>query len=104
MLVDIVLAALAFYFSIPLIAGYFARCYGRSFWLWFTLGTFLPVIAHFALIALVYYDERKAGPDALSKREAAEAERMVRELVASLPEIKNPSQKKSASSPQGDNS
>lgn len=103
MLVDIVLAALAFYLSIPLIAGYFARCYGRSFWLWFVLGTFLPVITHFVLIALVYYDERRAGPNTLSKREAAEAERMVRELVASLPEIKS-SEPKSASSHHRDNS
>jgi hypothetical protein len=88
MLVDIVLAALAFYFSIPLIAGYFAKCYGRSFWLWFVLGTFLPVIAHFILIGLVYYDESKAGPTTLSRGEEAEAKELVRELLASLPEIK----------------
>ncbi len=87
MLVDIVLAALAFYLSIPLVAGYFAHCYGRSFWMWFLIGCFLPVIAHFVLIALVYYDELKTGPYKLSRREEAEAERLVNELVSSLPQL-----------------
>ena len=86
MLVDIVLAVIAFYFMIPLVAGYFAYCYGRSFWVWFIISTFLPVITHFILIALVYYDELATSEDKLNRRERAESERMVKELMETLPE------------------
>ncbi len=94
MLVDIVLAAIAFYLSIPLIAGYFAHCYGRSFWTWFIIGCFVPVIAHFVLIGLVYYDELKTGPYKLTRREEAEAERLVRDLITTLPELEPQNKRK----------
>ncbi len=87
MLVDIVLAIVAFYMMIPLVAGYFAYSYGRSFWLWFTISTFLPVITHFILIALVYYDEETTSKTELNRRERAESERIVRELIEGMPEL-----------------
>ncbi|MEJ2005452.1 MAG: hypothetical protein P8X57_10905 [Cyclobacteriaceae bacterium] len=69
MIVDLLLAVVCFYFMIPLVAGYFAHSYGRSFWLWFGISTFLPIITHFILIALVYYDESRTRPDHLNRRE-----------------------------------
>ncbi len=94
MLVDIVLAVVAFYFSIPLIAGYFAYSYGRSFWLWFTISTFLPIITHFILFILVYMDERVTAKNKLNRRERAESDRLVKELIDSVPEVKNLPKKK----------
>ena len=88
MLVDIVLAIAAFYFSIPLIAGYFAYSYGRSFWLWFAISTFLPIITHFILFTLVYLDERTTSKSKLNRRERVESDRLVKELIESIPEIK----------------
>lgn len=84
MLIDIVLAAVAFYFSIPLIAGYFAYSYGRSFWLWFIIGTFLPVITHLVLFAVVYLDEKATAKDKLNRRERVESERLVKDLIGSM--------------------
>ncbi len=34
------------------VMGYLAICKGRSFWLWFWIGFFLPVISLFILFAL----------------------------------------------------
>lgn len=59
MFVDIALIGFAFFLSIPLVNGYFAHCYGRSFWLWFILGTFFPIIAHIALAILCLPRGRK---------------------------------------------
>ncbi|MEM6525861.1 MAG: hypothetical protein AAF693_18825 [Bacteroidota bacterium] len=94
MLVDIVLAVAAFYFSIPLIAGYFAYSYGRSFWLWFTISTFLPIVTHFILFTLVYMDERVTAKDKLNRRERAESDRLVKDLIESVPEVKRLPKKK----------
>ena len=86
MLLDFFLVGLAFYFSIPTIVGYFAYSYGRSFWLWFILGTFLPVISHVILVALVVWDERKTAHNKLNRREEAEAERLVKSLLKTVEE------------------
>lgn len=32
--------------------GYLAVCKGRSFWLWFTIGVFLPIVSLFILFFL----------------------------------------------------
>ncbi|MEM9339024.1 MAG: hypothetical protein AAGA66_09870 [Bacteroidota bacterium] len=82
MIIDFILVALAFYFSIPLIAGYFAKSYGRSFWVWFTISTFLPIITHFILFFLVYSDERILAKNRLTKREKKESNKLIRELVS----------------------
>ncbi len=52
MLLDFALMGVLFLLSIPLICGYFAHTHGRSFWLWFCLGLFLPGIAHLILVCL----------------------------------------------------
>lgn len=59
MLIDVALVMLAFLLSIPAITGYFAHCYGRSFWGWFTLGCFFPVVAQVVLAGLCYRDAQK---------------------------------------------
>ncbi len=92
MIVDVILMGLAFYLAIPFIAGYCAKSYGRSFWLWFILGAFLPVLTHFLLFALIFVDEYTTPKTALSKREEAEAEQLVKDLMA---EIEKPSVKSS---------
>lgn len=52
MFIDIALAFVLFILSIPVISGYYAYTHGRSFWLWFTIGVFLPVISYFVLALL----------------------------------------------------
>lgn len=80
-IVDFIIVALAFYFSIPLVAGYFARSYGRSFWLWFVISTFLPIITHFILFFMVYSDEYILSKKRLTKREKKESKKLVKRLV-----------------------
>jgi len=50
--VDIFLILSLFLLTIPLVAGYYAHTRGRSFWLWFFMGLFFPVLAHFILALL----------------------------------------------------
>lgn len=59
MLLDLFLVVALFYFSIPAVVGYFAKCYGKKFWVWFIYGTFLPVIAHFHLLFTLYLEEER---------------------------------------------
>ncbi|MFT6962000.1 MAG: hypothetical protein ACJAWV_001724 [Flammeovirgaceae bacterium] len=59
MFIDIALAILLFFLSIPVISGYYAYTHGRSFWLWFVIGTFLPVVSYFILALL----PDKSNPD-----------------------------------------
>lgn len=59
MLLDIALFGLAFLFAIPAITGYFAYSHGRSFWLWFGLGCFLPFISNIVLAILCWKAARK---------------------------------------------
>lgn len=59
MLIDVAILVLAFFLSIPTVLGYFASAYGKSFWRWFAIGIFLPVISYFMLLALLYYEERR---------------------------------------------
>ncbi|MGI9544122.1 MAG: hypothetical protein ACR2MX_12765 [Cyclobacteriaceae bacterium] len=65
MIVDFLLVGFLFYLTIPLVAGYSAHCYGRSFWVWFTLGAIFPAVAHLALALLVKDDSFET----LSERE-----------------------------------
>ena len=84
MLFDFFLIGLVFYLSIPAVVGYFAYSYGRSFWFWFVIGTFLPIISHIILIVLVIWDERRTAYNKLNRREEAEAERLVKALLKTL--------------------
>ncbi|MCA0428140.1 MAG: hypothetical protein LCH37_11955 [Bacteroidetes bacterium] len=43
----------------PPISGYYAKSKGHSFWLWFTLGFFLPVISN---IILYFLKDRPLQP------------------------------------------
>ena len=38
---------------LPLLTGYCAASYGRSFWRWFTLGWVLPILSFLVLFALL---------------------------------------------------
>ena len=50
--IDFALVIALFFLTIPLVAGYYAYTYGRSFWFWFAMGTFFPIIAHLVLAFL----------------------------------------------------
>lgn len=58
MILDIFLCIFLFYLSVPAVVGYFAKCYGRSFWLWFGLTCVLPIISHLVLYLLVSRDTK----------------------------------------------
>lgn len=59
MLIDVAILILAFFLSVPTVLGYFASAYGKSFWRWFAVGLFLPVVSYFILLTILYIDERK---------------------------------------------
>lgn len=52
--------ALTAIFIFPAISGLFARNYGRSFWLWFFIGCFLPIISIIILFFIVDRPDTKA--------------------------------------------
>jgi len=85
MLIDFLLLGLAFLFAIPAITGYFAYSHGRSFWLWFTIGCLLPVIANFIIAYLCRKEALKAQRRKLADLSRYEDESMeikIRELVS----------------------
>jgi hypothetical protein len=49
---DVFIILTLFFLTIPAVCGYYAHSRGRSFWFWFVVGTFLPVIAHLILLFL----------------------------------------------------
>jgi hypothetical protein len=52
MLFDIAFMVLLGLLAIPTVSGYYAYTRGRSFWLWFLVGTLLPGISCFILVLL----------------------------------------------------
>ncbi|MGB0525889.1 MAG: hypothetical protein ACPGJS_23115 [Flammeovirgaceae bacterium] len=52
MLADLVFFIFMAFLAIPTIGAYYAHSRGRSFWLWFAIGTFLPLISYFILLLL----------------------------------------------------
>ncbi len=50
--VDFIIIMTLFWLTIPAVCGYYAYSRGRSFWFWFAMGTFLPIISHVILIFL----------------------------------------------------
>ena len=84
MIVDAILVGLIFYFTFPLLTGYCALQYGRSFWLWFAIGCFLPIISFLFIFTLIYLDEKMTPSNRLSRREDMESEKLVKELVSDL--------------------
>lgn len=92
MLIDIALLMLAFLLSIPIITGYFAHCYGRSFWGWFAAGCFLPVVAQVILAIVCYRDSQKEQrrPSVfISRYEEEQMHRRINEVLHQISERKN---------------
>lgn len=84
MIIDAIFVGLAFYFTFPLLTGYGAYQYGRSFKLWFLIGCFLPIISYFILVAMIYWDEKTTPQHRLNRRERLESKEMVEELKEEL--------------------
>ncbi|GAB2940276.1 hypothetical protein GCM10027048_00690 [Hymenobacter coalescens] len=61
---------------LPLVTGYCAYSYDRSFWLWFGLGLALPGVSFVALLLLLWREQRNPGNRLLqeARRILAEAE------------------------------
>ena len=83
MIVDAILVGLIFYFTFPLLTGYCALQYGRSFWLWFVIGCFLPIVSFLLIFILIYFDEKTTPLHRLSRRERVESEKLVSALLSS---------------------
>ncbi|MBT2558298.1 hypothetical protein J7E24_10925 [Hymenobacter sp. ISL-91] len=80
MFIDLVIAGLFAMSLVPLITGYCAYSYGRSFWLWFALGLLLPIVSYFVLFALILRQQLDHGQRLLNEAKAvlAEAEELER--------------------------
>lgn len=76
--VDMILAVAVAISFIPILTGYCAHSYGRSFWLWFALGWLLPLASFFLLTALILREQLDPG-----RRLLAEARGILREAEAS---------------------
>ncbi|UOQ52048.1 hypothetical protein [Hymenobacter cellulosivorans] len=61
MLIDLLLAALSVLIFVPLVTGYCAYSYGRSFALWCGLGVVLPGVSFVVLTVLLYRKEMTPG-------------------------------------------
>ena len=72
--IDMLLALLVAISFIPIMTGYCASSYGRSFWLWFALGWLLPVASFFLLFALIAREQLDPG-----RRLLGEAKEILRE-------------------------
>ena len=81
MIVDAIIAGLVFYFTFPLLTGYCALQYGRSFGIWFAIGCVLPIVSFLILVALIYWDEKTTPVRRLNRRERMESEILVKDLV-----------------------
>ena len=69
MIFDFLLIAICFYLSLPAVVGYTASSYGRSFWKWFGIGLFLPIISHFILYFVISKDIKKKKLITMMKKE-----------------------------------
>lgn len=92
MLLDVAILMLAFLLSIPAITGYFAHCYGRSFWVWFAIGCFFPVIAQVILALLCHRKARlelRRQSSFISRYEDEQMNIRIGELLNNPPHRKN---------------
>ncbi|SHK68743.1 hypothetical protein [Hymenobacter psychrotolerans] len=60
--------------ALPLLTGYCAASYGRSFWLWFALGWLLPIVSFFVLVGLIARVHFDHGERLLAEAKAILAE------------------------------
>ncbi len=72
--IDMLLAMVVAISFIPILTGYCAHSYGRSFWLWFALGWLLPLASFFLLAALIAREQLDPG-----RRLLAEARLILRD-------------------------
>lgn len=84
MIVDAILVGLIFYFAFPLLTGYCAQQYGRSFARWFAIGCLLPIISFFILFLIISWDEKTTPIHKLSRREHMESQELVQDLMGDL--------------------
>ncbi|KAA9327493.1 hypothetical protein F0P96_16045 [Hymenobacter busanensis] len=82
MMVDLFFGFVCALMWLPLVTGYCAYSYGRSFWLWFGLGCGLPIVSFFVLLGLICREQFSPGHKLveeakriLAEAEAAEVER-----------------------------
>jgi len=80
MLIDFALLGLVFILAIPAVTAYFAYSHGRSFWLWFIIGCFFPIIANFIIAYLCRKEAIKAKRRKLAELSRYEDEMMAREV------------------------
>ena len=81
MIADALVAGVLFYFTFPLLTGYCAYQYGRSFGIWFAVGCVLPVISFFILFIMISWDEKTTPKHKLNRRERAASEELVKDLI-----------------------
>jgi len=81
MIVDAILVGLIFYFTFPLLTGYCAVQYGRSFKVWFAIGCVLPIISFFILMIIISWDEKTTPQHKLTRREQVESDQLVDKLI-----------------------
>ncbi|GAA4385203.1 hypothetical protein [Hymenobacter koreensis] len=84
MMVDLFFGFVCALLWLPLVTGYCAYSYNRSFWLWFTLGCVLPIVSFFVLLGLICRQELnpsykllEEAKRILAEAEAAEVERQL---------------------------
>ncbi len=78
MFIDFAFVVFAFFLTIPAVTGYFAYSYGRSFWLWFFAGCFLPVLSNILLLILTRnYNKTRKYPSFLTQYEDEQMERLI---------------------------
>ncbi|MGB3848624.1 MAG: hypothetical protein WA958_01555 [Tunicatimonas sp.] len=92
MLIDVALLMLVFLLSIPAITGYFAYCYDRSFWGWFTIACFFPVVAQVVLALLCYRKaqrEQHRPSSFISRYEDEQMHLRINEVLNNAPQRRN---------------
>lgn len=87
MIVDAILAGLIFYLMFPLLTGYCAEQYGRSFGIWFTFGCVLPIISFLILFSLISWNEKTTPRHKLTRREKVESGLLVEELISNTKSV-----------------
>ena len=90
MIVDAIIVGLLFYLTFPMLNGYCAHQYGRSFGLWFMIGMVLPIASFIVLAIILSLDEKTTPKHKLSRREKKESDTLVRELIDSIEPVKTP--------------
>ena len=67
--------------ALPLVTGYCAASYGRSFWWWFALGWLLPFVSFSILVALIARRRLNPGERLLADAKAILAAAEAKELL-----------------------